>query len=64
MQAIPRDRVLLETDGPYAKDRGQPARPDRMEDLAKVLGAFWGTDFADTTRILTANQTRFRAAVP
>ena len=59
VQAIPRDRIFLETDGPYAKDRGRPARPDGLNDLATTLGRFWGTDLAETTRIVSANQMRF-----
>jgi TatD DNase family protein len=59
MREIPQDRILLETDGPYAKDRGRPARPNGLEDVATALGNFWGTDLAATTKIVHANQSRF-----
>ncbi|CAM3796926.1 TatD family hydrolase [Mycolicibacterium frederiksbergense] len=59
MSAIPRDRILLETDGPYAKDRGRPAQPGRLNELATALGNSWETDLVETTNILRANQTRF-----
>ncbi|KDO92260.1 TatD family hydrolase [Mycobacterium timonense] len=59
MREIPQDRILLETDGPYAKDRGRPARPNGLEDVATALGYFWGTDLAATTKIVRANQKRF-----
>lgn len=57
--AIPRDRILLETDGPYAKDRGRPAQPGKLNDVTTALGRSWGTDLGETTNIVRANQTRF-----
>lgn len=62
LQAIPRDRVLLETDGPYAKDRGQPARPDGLSEIVAALSCSWGTDVTETTAIVQTNQTRFLTA--
>lgn len=59
MRAIPRDRILLETDGPYATDRGRPAQPSGLNEVATALGHTWGTDLAEITNILRANQTRF-----
>lgn len=64
LRAIPRDRVLLETDGPYAKDRGRPARPDGLDAVATVLGHSWGVDLAETKRIVVENQTRFLSTPP
>lgn len=59
MRAFARDRILLETDGPYAKDRGRAAQPAGMNELATALGNFWGLDLIETTNILRANQRRF-----
>ena len=59
IQALPRDRVLLETDGPYAKDSGRPAHPDKLESVALALARVWGTDLEDSTRVLVTNQERF-----
>lgn len=59
MSAIPRDRILLETDGPYAKHRGRPAQPAGMNEVATALGKSWGLDLIQTTNVLGANQTRF-----
>ena len=56
---IPRDRVLLETDGPYAKDRGRPAHPGGLDAVATTLARAWDTDLAQSTRVLIANQRRF-----
>lgn len=59
VHAIPRDRVLLETDGPYAKDRARPASPDGLDTVVTALGYSWGTDLAETKRIIVSNQARF-----
>ncbi len=59
MREIPRDRILLETDGPYAKDHGRPARPNGLKEVAAAIGLFWGTDLAATTKIIHANQSSF-----
>ncbi|WP_067973876.1 TatD family hydrolase [Mycolicibacter icosiumassiliensis] len=59
MREIPRDRILLETDGPYARDNGRPARPSGLDDVAAAIGLSWGTDLAATTKIVHANQSRF-----
>ena len=59
IQAIPRDRVLLETDGPYAKNGGRPVHPDELESVALALARVWGTDLEDSTRVLVTNQERF-----
>lgn len=59
MREIPRDRILLETDGPYAKDHGRPARPHGLSEVAAAIGLSWGTDLASTTKILHTNQSSF-----
>lgn len=59
IRAIPRDRVLLETDGPYAKDRGRPAHPGELRSVVIALAQAWGMDLGDSTRVLVANQERF-----
>jgi len=39
--AIPRDRILLETDGPYAKTAGHPAGPGDLASLVTSLASAW-----------------------
>jgi TatD DNase family protein len=39
--AVPPDRILLETDGPYAAIRKRPTRPDDLHDLVTVLARAW-----------------------
>ncbi|AII11478.1 TatD family hydrolase [Rhodococcus opacus] len=58
-RAIPRERVLLETDGPYAKDHGRPAQPHELNTVATALAHAWGTDLAEATHALVTNQDRF-----
>lgn len=59
LRAVPRERLLLETDGPYAKDRERPAQPDQLQSVALALAHMWGTDLDESSRILAANQKRF-----
>lgn len=59
IQAIPQDRILLESDGPYAKDGSNPARPDKLDSVALALARAWGTDLEGSIRVLIRNQERF-----
>lgn len=59
IRAIPRQRILLETDGPYAKVQGHAAYPHELNDVAMTLGQAWGADLAESKRIIVANQERF-----
>lgn len=49
--ALPPDRVLLESDGPYAVTRGRAARPDDLHHVVSTLAAAW-TQRADVTAAL------------
>ncbi|GAB4001183.1 hypothetical protein GCM10029992_35870 [Glycomyces albus] len=59
IRAIPQDRVLLETDGPYAKPRGRTAYPHELNDVVKHLASAWGTAPENATSIIVENQGRF-----
>ena len=61
MRAVPHERVLLETDGPYAKDRGKVAQPHQLDSVAAALAQEWGTALPTAKQILVANQSRFLA---
>ncbi|MFF1255153.1 TatD family hydrolase [Pseudarthrobacter sp. NPDC058329] len=61
IQAVPRDRVLLETDGPFAKVQGRAAHPHELNDVATALAQAWGMNLGETTRTIIANQNRFLA---
>jgi TatD DNase family protein len=53
--AIPRNRVLTETDGPFIQLNGAPATPSSVIQTLKNLGDLWHTDLAQTTRQVMSN---------
>ena len=60
-QALPRDKVLLETDSPYLPPhphRGERNEPAFIPLIAAKLGELWGMDAESTGRITTANAKR------
>lgn len=62
VKALPRDRVLLETDGPYAKASGAPAQPAALRSVVAALAAAWSIDEHAATQLIIANQKQFLAA--
>lgn len=59
LRAIPRERILLETDGPYAKARGRVTYPHELTDVVKNLAHAWNVTSEHATSIITENQNRF-----
>lgn len=59
VRAIPRERVLLETDGPFAKVQGRAAHPHELGDVVKVLAQVWRMDLEETSKAVISNQNRF-----
>ncbi|WP_083473886.1 TatD family hydrolase [Frankia sp. R43] len=55
LQYIPRDRVLLETDGPYARHGGRPARPVDLVSTLENLASLWDTSAAETRTTVSDN---------
>jgi TatD DNase family protein len=53
--AVPRDRVLLESDGPYARIGGRAAEPTDVLSVAEYLGRQWETSRDDVLVSLAAN---------
>ena len=53
--ALPRDRVLVETDGPHTKIGNQLARPADLPRIARDLAGAWGMPYDDTQRLLADN---------
>lgn len=53
--AIPRERVLTETDGPFVKVGGRPARPRDVRDVVRGLSHLWGTSEAEVAQTLLEN---------
>jgi TatD DNase family protein len=54
--AMPRDRVLLETDGPFAQLRQAPLQPWDVVLACRSLSDVWSTDHIETERIIRGNE--------
>ncbi len=64
LSRVPRNRVLLESDGPYATAHGRPVEP---ADLTQALGALarrWGCESSDAKFIVGSNYDRLLGQVP
>jgi TatD DNase family protein len=59
---IPRDRVLLETDGPYARRAGRPCEPADLVALVEDLARLWQTSAAQVRECVCENQRRLSHA--
>ena len=57
-RTIPIERVLLETDGPYAKSAGRPAQPHELAEVARDIAHVWGRDQASAISTIVENQRR------
>ncbi|MCV7419329.1 TatD family hydrolase [Mycobacterium yunnanensis] len=58
---VPADRILLETDGPYAKTSGRPAQPTDLKSLANQLAIAWQVAPVDAAQTLRRNHDRLRS---
>jgi TatD DNase family protein len=61
VRALPRDRVLAETDGPYARHRGEPASPSDVIEVYAALARFWNVELNDVRAQLARNLEAVRA---
>lgn len=50
---MPKDRILLESDGPFVKIANRPALPTDTELVVKELGLLWSLTVTETKEILT-----------
>jgi TatD DNase family protein len=53
--AMPKERVLTETDGPFAQLDGQSAKPWDAQRATAILAELWGMPQSDADRLLHAN---------
>lgn len=60
--ALPHDRVLTESDGPFAKTRGHDAGPNDIPTLVSDLAKQWDADPDDARRIVHDNLAALYAA--
>jgi Tat protein secretion system quality control protein TatD with DNase activity len=55
---MPRDRILTETDGPFATLGGQPAFPWDVDQAVGALAEVWATDKGSVERMINENLKR------
>lgn len=55
--AMPRNRVLLETDGPFAKHHGHALKPTDVSTALDLLSAIWHAPASEARAQVEANQT-------
>ncbi|MEM1099221.1 MAG: TatD family hydrolase [Planctomycetota bacterium] len=55
LKALPRDRVVYESDGPYAMCDGRPARPSDAGAVVRALASLWEIGEANVAEMLNAN---------
>ncbi|MGH8245749.1 MAG: TatD family hydrolase, partial [Gammaproteobacteria bacterium] len=53
--AMPKERVVTETDGPFAQLDGQSAKPWDVQRATATLAELWGMPQSDADRLLHAN---------
>jgi TatD DNase family protein len=58
---LPPGRVLLETDGPFARHGGRPARPADLVGLVQWLAELWAVSVEEARATLVDNQSRMLA---
>lgn len=56
---LPRDRVLLETDGPFARRGSRPCQPTDLSTLVAELAQLWGISTGQARAQICDNQRRF-----
>ncbi|AXG78574.1 TatD family hydrolase [Streptomyces paludis] len=61
--ALPMDRVLLETDGPFTRVGARPARPGDLPRMLGHLAARWALSPDDVIRQVRDNQQRLHTSV-
>lgn len=58
IRALPPERVLLETDGPFAKSGGSPLEPTNLDCLVMRLAVAWQLDATAAKQTILDNQAR------
>ncbi|MFG2730026.1 TatD family hydrolase [Streptomyces canus] len=62
LEALPMDRVLLETDGPFTRVGPRPARPSDLPRMLGHLAARWALPSDDVIRQVRENQQRLHTS--
>jgi len=58
VEMIPRDRVLLETDGPFAQVFGAPLNPWNLGMALRSLAEVWNMELDDVHEQIVSNERR------
>lgn len=61
LSTIPRDRILLETDGPFTRINGRSLIPTDIQDCLEELSHFWGLPLTDARLVVRENERRVLA---
>jgi TatD DNase family protein len=61
---MPRERVLTETDGPFAQRRKQPLNPFDVGQAVSQLATLWGLTEEDVQQLLSRNLKELLSRVP
>lgn len=61
VRSLPRERVLAESDGPYARHHGRPASPSDVRAVYATIARLWGADISDIRAQLSRNLDAVRA---
>lgn len=64
IELMPRDRVLTETDGPFAKHKDQPLEPTDISSAIVQLADVWSLSHIEVDRILNQNLKNLLSLVP
>ncbi len=63
LRFLPRERVLAESDGPYARHRGKPASPSDVRAVYAAVARLWSADIRDVRAQLARNLEAVRTGV-
>lgn len=61
---LPRDRVLTETDGPFATRNGRPLTPHDVADTIGLLADLWAIETSEAESKIVANERQLLASQP
>ncbi len=63
-EKMPRDRILTETDGPFAQERDRPLEPSDVRMAVQYLADLWSVELQHADEILKRNLAELVARVP
>lgn len=63
IEAVPQDRVLTESDGPYGKVAGNPCRPWEVSAIESFLSSLWSKPVEDVRALVWDNFKRVLAPI-